>query len=187
MSTIGWRERLDVQAAVTAAKDKCPGVPVVLIGSSMGSAACAFALAEEWSLADGLVLDSSYSKLGNAVPGWWRFLGGVPLQVLLWPVLPIAAAMARLNVRRVDVAEALRRVNCPVLVLHGEKDDLAPPSEAERNLASLPAGTKVVWFQGCGHTEGRWVYPDVYWQAVKEFVFSINKSTIPLREESKKE
>ncbi len=170
MSTIGLREKEDVAAAVHFAKNRC-AAPVVLIGSSMGSAASALALGEDLSLAHGLILDSSYSKLSNAIPGWWRFLGGLPLQILLWPVMPMASIMAKINPYKVDVAEALSRLeSTPVLVLHGEKDDLAPASEAERNLAALPAGTRAVWFAGCGHTEGRWLLPELYWAAVAAFI-----------------
>jgi pimeloyl-ACP methyl ester carboxylesterase len=169
-STIGWRERQEVAAAVALAKERQPGVPLVLIGSSMGSAACAFALATNPELANGLVLDSSYSRLSNSVPGWWRFVGGMPLQVLLWPVLPVAALLAKIQPHKIDVAEALEKIHIPVLVLHGDKDDLATPSEAERNLAALPEDTKAVWFAGCGHTEGRWLQPEVYWNSVDSFI-----------------
>lgn len=172
-STIGWRERADVAAAARCARSKHPDLPLVLIGSSMGSAASAFALAEDGSLAEGLVLDSSYSLLANAVPGWWRFLGGRTLQVFLWPVLPIASLMAGIKPRRIDVAEALRRIDKPVLVLHGDLDDLARRSEADRNLRALPSGSPVVWLGGCGHTEGRWLLPELYSSSIESFIDSI--------------
>lgn len=171
--SIGWRERKDVDAAVRWARARAPGLPTALVGSSMGSAAAAFALASDPALADAVVLDSCYSRLNRAVPGWWRFVGGTILAILLAPVLPIAGAFARIRPKKVDVARALANIGgTPVLLLHGEADDLASPEEAKRNLAALPGGTQIVWFEGCGHCEFRWVQPERYWSELIGFLNS---------------
>src|SRR2546421_5982599 len=61
----GVREAEDVRAAVAFVRQRAPSAKVVLIGSSMGAAASAFALATHEALADALILDSSYSKLSK--------------------------------------------------------------------------------------------------------------------------
>src|SRR6188474_2813153 len=119
-STFGVTEKHDVAAAARKARESYPGLPVVLIGSSMGSAASAFALADDPSLADGLVLDSSYSKLPDAVLGWWYFLGGKPLRAFLWPTVFVAWPFVRFNPFKVDVAEAVKKLQIKVLLMHGD-------------------------------------------------------------------
>lgn len=168
-SGLGWTERLDVAAAVAYARSRAPGSRVILVGSSMGSAASAFALSEDPSLADGLVLDSSYSRLYQAISGWWRFLGGRGLSFFLSPSVVVAAPLAGFNPFRPDVAAALAQVKVPVLVLHGDCDTLATVAEANRNLAAS-ANAEVVWFERCGHSEGRWLQPEKYNAALVEFV-----------------
>lgn len=179
--SIGWREREDVLAAVRYARQREPGLPIALIGSSMGAASSAFAVGDQPSLVDALVLDSCYSRLSRAVPGWWRFVGGPVLAILLAPVLPIAGAMARIRPSKLDVASALARSKVPrVLLLHGKEDDLASPAEAERNLVSLGERGEAIWFEDCGHCEFRWVQPERYWRELSGFL----ERTLILREQS---
>lgn len=168
-SGLGWLERSDVRSAVDFARSRAPGAKIVLLGSSMGASACAFALGENPLLADALVLDSAYSKLSRAIPGWWRFVGGQALAWFLWPVTPVAAPMAGFNPYKVDVARSLSKLGGkPVLMLHGDADDMALPSEALRNRQAC--GAEIVWLPGCGHSEGRWVHPKLYLDALEDFL-----------------
>lgn len=168
-STIGWNEADDVLAAIEVARRRMPDARIVLIGSSMGSAACAFAAARGAKV-DAIVLDSCYSKMINASFGWWRFLGGPLVSVFLGPVILFAGPLAGINPFRVDVARALRSVTCPVLLLHGREDNLATPSEAERNLAALGPLAEIAWFDNCGHSEFRWLQAERYYQELETFL-----------------
>jgi len=172
----GWLERVVVQDAIQQAKEVSGGLPVVVWGSSMGAAASAFALAEGSEGVCGVMLDSSYSRLSKAVGGWWYFVGGRFLATVLSPILLFARLMVPFNPWSVDVAQALKNVKIPTLFLHGGSDTLATPAEAKRNLSHAPAGAEMVWFEGCGHSEGRWVDPARYRQAVQDFLKKIEKS-----------
>jgi len=169
-SFLGYRERLDVAAAVALARQKMPGCKIVLMGSSMGAAASAMAAGDDPTI-NALVLDCAYSRLPSAVLGWWRFLGGPVLAAILSPTPLLCAPIAGFNPYRIDVAESLKKAgNMPVLFFHGEQDNLALPSEARRNQAACQGPTKIVWFPGCGHAEGRWVYPTIYNEELSAFL-----------------
>jgi uncharacterized protein len=168
-STIGFTEADDVMAAVEEARRRVPGARILLIGSSMGSAAAAFAAARGAQV-DALVLDSCYSRLIQASFGWWRFLGGPVLSYLLGPTVLLAGPLGKINPFKVDVSHALRKVTCPVLMLHGRCDNLALPSEAERNIAAMSGRAEVVWFEECGHSEFRWTQSNRYYQALEAFL-----------------
>ena len=162
-SYLGYRECRDVEAAVTFARSRKPGAKIVLIGSSMGAASSALAAGHNPSLADALVLDSAYSRLSSAVIGWWRFLGGTTLSIILAPTTILAIPFAGFNPWSVDVSKALKKAGpIPVLFMHGDKDSLALPSESKNNQAACEGPTSVVWLAGCGHSEGRWLAPDLY-------------------------
>ncbi|OWU65486.1 MAG: hypothetical protein CBB60_004445 [Armatimonadetes bacterium Cent15-Ar3] len=169
-SGLGWRERSSMLAACAWVRAKHPGVPVALIGSSMGSAAAAFAVAENSDCADVLILDSAYDHLSSAIDGWWNFLGGKTLQVLLKPVILLGIPILGLNPFKIRVSEALGKVEKPTLVLHGDRDSLALPRAAEGNFAALKGPKKLVWFEGRNHSEARWEDPERYFSEVLGFL-----------------
>lgn len=166
LTGFGYSERLDVRAAVDFARRQIPGARIVLFGSSMGGAAAAFAVAEDPALADALVLDSAYSRLDRAALGWWRFLGGRPLMVVMAPTLLFSRTFLPFRMRDADVAKALEEGDRPTLILHGREDRLAPAADAERNFAACNGRSRLVWFEGCNHSAGRFAQPEVYTDAV---------------------
>jgi len=168
---LGWLERRDVRAAVAWIRSRRPGARIVLVGSSMGAVASAFALAEDPDLADCAILDSAYSRLAEAIPGWWEFLAGRWLRVLLAPMLLLAWPMAGFNPFRVDVARALRGFDGRrLLLVHGERDVLAPPSHARRNAAAAEPPAQILWMPECDHSEGRWLHPTRFYDGVFGFL-----------------
>jgi len=175
-SSLGVQERFDVEAAARLARETYPGAKIVLIGSSMGSAASAFALAEQPGIADGIILDSGFSRLPDAVLGWWYFVGGKPLRALLWPTVPLAGPFVGFNPYKVDVGKALAKAEKPVLLIHGDADTLANPAQAKRNLEMAGDRGEIVWFERCGHSEARWLHPERYYAAVEDFLERLAKA-----------
>lgn len=169
-TTIGWNERKEVLSCLKYIRERCPDAKIMIIGSSMGSAAGAFALGDDSSAADALVLDSSYSDLTKAVRGWWRLFGPPWLGKVLSPIPYIAKPVVGYDAREVDVTKALSKSNVPVLVLHGDRDGIATPDQAHRNIEVLGDRAETVWFKGCRHSEGRWLYPDEYYKALDSFL-----------------
>lgn len=172
---IGWYEREDVRAAVAEARRRLPGLPVVLLGSSMGSAAIGFAAGEDHGLADALVLDSCYDRMSDAAGGWWDFLGAMTntgrfLRVWLWPVARLAVPFAGFDPRRISVAGSLAGYPRPVLLMHGREDTIASPAGAGRIRAAIGGPSEVVWFEGCDHAEMRWLRSDEYRAALGAFL-----------------
>lgn len=171
ISTMGYLEKDDVQSALEWIKKRNPNAKVVLIGSSMGSVANALAWSENPELAHGLVLDSAYANLGKASIGFWRFLGGVPLQLFLWPAPFMATLFVGFNPFAIKVPEYLETLQGrPLMLMHGTDDPVAPPKEAGKNLHAMGVGAKAVWFQGCSHSEGRWERPETYRENLLQFL-----------------
>jgi uncharacterized protein len=169
-SGFGYKERTTIWAAVDEARERYPNAKIVLLGSSMGAAASAFAMGERPDLADALILDSAYNQLSQAVDGWWYFLGGKKLQVFMSPAVYLGVPLAGLNPKRIFVADALRNVKCPTLLLHGERDTLAPPQAARQNFEALTGEKVIVWFPNRSHSEARWEDSAKYFDAVRTFL-----------------
>lgn len=169
-TSLGWHERKEVLAACAFVRSQNPNAKIILIGSSMGSAACAFALAEDPCCAVGLVLDSAYCRLDEAISGWWRLFGPKWLGVLLRPASFLARFFVDFSPKDVNVDDALSRSACPVLVLHGDRDGIALPSEAQKNIDALGDRASIQWFKNCRHSEGRWEQPDLYFEALETYL-----------------
>ncbi len=163
----GYLEREDVVRSVKFAREEMPSAKIVIWGSSMGAAAAAFAAAE--IPVDGLVLDSSYSRLIDAMKGWWSFLGGKKLQAALAPSQMFSRCFMPFSPSKVDVAEALMNSDCPVLLMHGDADRVAPIETAKRNQ-SARNGIELIVFPGCDHAEGRWNEAERYRDSLIDFL-----------------
>jgi uncharacterized protein len=166
----GYEERFCVLDSIALAKDRYPGVPIVLVGSSMGAVAAAFAVAEHGDGVSALILDSAYDKLTDAVSGWWYFIAGRTAQILLKPAIWVAAPLAGVKPTDVVVSDALKLVTCPTLILHGEEDTLAPPKAAQHNYEALSGPKELVWFPGRNHSEARWEDATRYFDQVENFL-----------------
>ena len=174
LTGLGFDERVDVAAALDWLDQNAPGQDVVIYGSSMGAAAASFAAAENPGRLRGLILDSAYSRLLDAVSGWWYFVGGKKLASLLYPTRWISRLFLKQPLGRIDVAEALAEAgDLPVLFLHGDSDTLASPDAARRNMEAVGDRGQIVWFPGCGHSEGRWNYPGEFNRAVLTFLAEV--------------
>jgi pimeloyl-ACP methyl ester carboxylesterase len=141
----------------------------------MGAAACVLAMTEHDTEADALVLDSCYSTLASAVLGWWNFIGGRLLMILLAPSVLVAWAITRVNPFGVDITRALEDIDVPVLVVHGEEDRLATAQKARRNYEALnpERDSQFAIFHGANHGEAKWANSDEYEKLVIEFLDTI--------------
>ena len=170
----GWLEREDVAAGARWLRERTPGVPLVIMGSSQGAAATAFALGEDPTLADALILDGAYGRMDRAVRGFLNFLFTRRWGRVFAPGIPILGLFLGFSPYGKDVAESLAKMGPkPVLIFHGEKDTIALPSETKRNVAALGGPTTVVWQPGMGHAEGRWERAEEYHRALKAFIAQV--------------
>lgn len=176
---LGFHEREDVAAAVRWARERAPDVPVVLYGGSMGAAACAWAAAEDPRLADALILDSPYSTLPDAMSGIVRVFLGKTAQALFAPGILLSGLWLGFRPWKLDLTDALRRIEQPVLLLHGKRDRLIPPERARRNAAAIPNLHGPVWFDS-GHVEARMDDPQAYVATLVAFLDeTLVRPTVP--------
>lgn len=77
-------------------------------------------------------------------------------------------------------ASRIRRVRCPVLVIHGRSDQAIPWSHGEHlyELANQPK--HCVWLEGAGHNDALVVAGKRYLQAITDFSIQIAEQRAPL-------
>ena len=149
--TFGWRERFDVLAARRFVGEQLPGVPVAVIGSSLGGAAALLASPALDTRA--MVLEAVYPAVDVAVENRLRMRLG-PAARLLTPLL-----LVQLPWRLGATADQLRpvdriaHVRCPVLVIGGTEDRHTTESDTRR-LYAAARDPKELWLvPGAAHVD----------------------------------
>lgn len=149
--TLGWRERHDAIAAVRWMRETHPGLPVAVVGQSMGGAAALYAGADLG--ADALVIESVYGSVREATENRIAMRLGAPGRWLA----PLLTAQMRLRLGvpadSLQPAEAVRHVAAPLLVAGGTADAHATPEEVRRIYTNAPE-PKALWMaEGAAHQD----------------------------------
>ncbi len=149
--TFGWKESRDVLAAINFVRHIDPTACVAIIGSSLGGVAAL--LATPPLRVDGLVLEEVYptieiatrNRMENYLGRVGRILTPVLLNQLQWRL-----GVSALQLRPVD---HIANVECPVLIMSGEKDRNSRPSDTQM-LFERARSPKQLWFvPNAGHVD----------------------------------
>jgi uncharacterized protein len=170
-TTFGFREAMDVQAAVQYAiahyEKQFEGVGVYAI--SMGSAAAIIA-ARHIPQVQAFVLDSPFARLGDLVDQ----------QFSHWPEPPrrLLASMARFygwlfsGIQATAIAPESYAPDLgtrPVLVFHGNQDTLIPIAQGRRLFERIPGPKEFVETRGAAHVQSYAVMGRAYEERVVDF------------------
>jgi len=116
---------------------RASGVPasqIVLYGESLGSGVAVQVAAEKEVAA--LILDAPYTAI-------------VDLAALHYPWLPARYLMTD----RYETLPAAARVTAPVLIVHGEADDIIPVAMGRQVAAAFKGPVTLATFPGAGHSD----------------------------------
>jgi dipeptidyl aminopeptidase/acylaminoacyl peptidase len=149
-TTIGVKEADDVAATVDYARRAWPRRKIVLYGISMGGAAVLRAIAVNGVKPNAVIIEATFDTLLNTGKNRFRAMGlpGSPFAELL---LFWGSVQNGFNFFSHDPVDYARSVNCPALVLHGEKDERVSLDEARRIAAAIGEKARFVAFSGVPH------------------------------------
>jgi pimeloyl-ACP methyl ester carboxylesterase len=140
-------------AALAPLLEASPGQKILLVGQSYGAAIATVMAAKNPKSLAGVVLLSSYLGQPGPTARWLVAMGSRVLTLiprdLRNAILEVSGQAAQLGVMRA----ALRRLNVPVHVIHGDADDFAPIELAERLVqeAHTRAPIRFVRVPGANH------------------------------------
>ncbi|MUG98993.1 alpha/beta fold hydrolase [Scytonema sp. UIC 10036] len=124
---------------------KVPPNQIIVFGRSVGGGS-AVDLAARKSVA-GLIVESTFISAFRVV---------VP-----FPILPFD---------KFNNFEKIKRVNCPVLVMHGRADETIPFSHGEQLFAAAPSPKLFLWVNEATHNDFMWVAGERYDNIFQDFV-----------------
>lgn len=132
------------------------GVPagrVVLYGQSLGTAAVGDVAARRECGA--LVLESGLSSAAD-------------MAAVVMPWLP--RFVRGLTKNKLDTASKLPAVRCPVLVVHGDRDEIIPAAQGRRLFEAAPEPRRLIVIEGAGHNDLSNVGGEKYIDTLAEFI-----------------
>ncbi len=141
-----------------------PG-PFVLFGVSMGAAVATRIAAE--TKPDALLLESPPSSFPDLAPVHYRWTR----------LLPISTIMQF----RYETRTHVTRLDAPVLVIHGDRDDIVPMYSAQQVFDSANDPKRMHIVPGGTHDRPDLVDPDLYYRVVTDFIDEFTNSRIDSR------
>ncbi len=178
MTTAGFFERYDVDAAINQLKVRFPRQTqrLYLYGLSLGGA-IAIATADVRDDIAGVVMDSTFADYAEALYVHSRLLGSPG-----WPVVPLAAKLAAwragVDFAAVRPVDLVARSRCPVLVIQGTTDPITDRDTIARytTATTSSAGSQHLILKGVGHLAGFRDASEVYGEAVRSMVTAVERS-----------
>ncbi len=125
-------------------KLKVPPEQIVVYGRSIGGGPSLYLASRE--PVGGLIVESSFVSA-------FRVLTRVPL--VPFDKFP--------SLRR------MKQVEVPVLIMHGEADELIPLWHGQKLYEAAPEPKQALWVEGAGHNDFLWVAGDRFDQALQDF------------------
>ena len=165
--SVGFKERTDLQGAIDYLEAR--GVPrdrIGALGFSLGAVISIMAASEERGLA-GLVLDSPFASPMEMAQQTTR-RRGIP-SFLLPGMMLMGRVLYGVDLSLVRPLEAVKSVDCPLLLIHGSEDIMVDPSHSER-LYDAAEGDKELWLvPEARHAQGYNTRPAEYVDRVAAF------------------
>jgi hypothetical protein len=128
---------------------------LLLFGESLG-AAVATQLALDRP-AGALVLESAFTSIPDMARA-------------AYPFLPPVGGLIR---TRYETLGKLSKLSLPLLVLHGERDEIVPLSQGRRLFEAAGEPKRMFVIPGAGHNDTYAAGVDAYWRVLREFLGSL--------------
>jgi uncharacterized protein len=166
-SSMGYRERDDVQSAIAFVRHHRPSQSrqVIGMGVSLGAAVLADVAADLEPPLDGLILDSGFTAtadMDHSLPtffrGWLLTIG-----------LPIADWNAGCPITDFRPVDSIGRARAPVVFLHSRYDWITPAEHSVRLYERAAEPKELVILDVDGHTCAYFDRPREYEAAVRRF------------------
>jgi len=174
-ATMGFKERLDVEAGIDFMREREPDDRIILFGVSMGAAASLLAAAERPDV-EAVIADSSFLNLEQVVTAYLEVLARLPRFPLGDMLIFFMEQLGGFQREDLNLAEAVRRIgNRPILFLGGSEDRQVPP-DVQRKLYGVAVSglSDLVIFEGAGHGAAHRTQTDAYRQALVDFLTRVD-------------
>jgi pimeloyl-ACP methyl ester carboxylesterase len=168
-SSLGYDERLDVQAALRYIQEAKGVRRSALIGQGLGAAAAVMAV-DEWTSVRGVVLERLFDDLETAMRARVQLKVGpaerLVTPLFLWQVRPRFGFAPE----QFAPVQQIGKARCPTLLGYGGKDRTIPASSIHALFAAAPTPSTLWVLQLAGHGDLYSFDPAAYQAKIGEFL-----------------
>ncbi|MBD3252810.1 prolyl oligopeptidase family serine peptidase [Candidatus Pacearchaeota archaeon] len=164
ITTVGYKEPLDVESAVRAVRKKYGENPVALYGFSLSASA----MLMEDEKVDAIVADSPYASLDKMVRQSYRIFG--PLKFpFVFTTNFLSVIFFGKTPGSISSAKAVEKSDIPILVIHGEKDSQISV-ENSRILKKTNPNIELWIVENADHGQAYSLKREEYERKIKDFL-----------------
>jgi uncharacterized protein len=171
-TTIGYSEAEQVKSCFDYIKNKGEK-NIVLYGNSMGAVSIMKAINDHQLTVQSVILECPFATLKRTVQNRFRIMG--------LPVFPMSNLLVfwgglinGYNGFSHNPAEYAKGIHCPVLLLHGLKDERVTREETDLIYENLAGKKQLVYFPEAGHENYLDQYRDEWTKNIRNFLDSHN-------------
>lgn len=168
-TSVGYYEADDVISTVEYVQKTAPGTHVILYGQSMGGASILRAISARGLRPDLLIIEGVFDRMLTTVKARFSAMG-VPSFPSAYLLTFWGGQQMGFSAFDHNPEDYARAVDCPVLVLHGEKYPRATIDQATRIFRNLKEPKQLELFTGVGHDSCYAAAPEKWIQVVSEFI-----------------
>lgn len=168
---MGWTDRLDNMIWIEEILSRDSNADIVIHGQSMG-AACALMMSGEPlpSQVSAIISDcaytDAYSMFAKQMKDWF----GLPSFPLLDSMNLVLQLRGGYDLKEASALNAVRKTSLPVLIIHGDQDDMVPVDMAYELYEAASGEKELLIVPGAGHAQAMDKEPELYYRTVFEFL-----------------
>lgn len=166
----GWDDRKDYVRWASYLADKEGERDIFLHGFSMGAATVLMASGEKLpEQVKGIIADSGYTTVSEELSHQLKYLYHLPS----FPVMQVTSAITKVRAGytfgEASAIDSVAKNKLPLLIIHGDKDELVPTEMAERIYEKAKSDKELWIVPGAGHTEAYTIAEKEYQDKLKAF------------------
>ena len=168
---MGWTDRLDNILWLDEILKEDPEAEIVIHGQSMG-AACALMMSGEdlpnqvSAIISDCAYTDAYSMFAKQMKDWFS-LPSFPLLDSMNLMLQLRGGY---DLKDASALEAVKKTRLPVLIIHGNQDDMVPVDMAYELYDAAAGKKELLIVPGAGHAQAVDKDPKLYYDTVFEFL-----------------
>ena len=168
-TSIGYYEGDDVSKTLEYVQTRLARMPIILYGQSMGGVAILRGIYANRTQPDAIIIESVFGNLLETIKNRFKLMG-----LPAWPAAHLlvfwGSVQRGFSGFKHNPIEYAKRVDCPVMMLHGTDDKRATLAEAEVLFNNLRGKKHFERFEGLGHEPYFRNHSEQWKRSVSEFL-----------------
>lgn len=181
--SLGCHEYKDVISATRYIKTKTTGakkLPTIILGTSMGGAACLKAVDVDPHICDAVIVDSTFADLYSTFVRSFYLNAGLPY----YPFFPVIKTMfnyfGQCDISTISSIQSVKKIIQPIFFIHSCDDNVIKPQNSLQLYMNARNKKSKLWIAPpCNHSWLHNYYPSRYQKKVMHFLTKSRIISLP--------